>query len=61
VIPTGTGSSNYRKRAPRSEIVAQAPVVPTYNRSNVDFVSERVGNYQYHPQWGVLLDQLWVK
>jgi peptide/nickel transport system substrate-binding protein len=42
-------------------LLAQAPVVPAYNRSNVDFVSKRVGNYQYNPQWGVLLDQLWVK
>jgi peptide/nickel transport system substrate-binding protein len=43
------------------EILAQAPLVPTYNRRNVDFVSKRVGNYQYNPQWGALLDQLWVK
>ncbi|MBA2642951.1 MAG: hypothetical protein H0U82_08505 [Actinobacteria bacterium] len=42
-------------------LLAQAPVVPTYNPSNVNFVSKRVGNYQYNPQWGVLLDQLWVK
>jgi peptide/nickel transport system substrate-binding protein len=43
------------------EILAQAPLVPTNNRRNVDYVSKRVGNYQYHPQWGALLDQLWVK
>jgi peptide/nickel transport system substrate-binding protein len=43
------------------EILAQAPIVPTYNQSNVDFVSKRVGNYQYNLQWGALLDQLWVK
>jgi peptide/nickel transport system substrate-binding protein len=42
-------------------LLAQAPVVPAYNRRNVDFVSKRVGNYQYNPQWGVLLNQLWVK
>jgi YVTN family beta-propeller protein len=42
------------------EILARAPVVPVFNRQNVDFVSKRVGNYEYHPQWGVLLDQLWV-
>jgi peptide/nickel transport system substrate-binding protein len=42
-------------------LLAQAPVVPVYNRSNVDFVSKRVGNYQYNPQWGVLLAQLWVR
>src|SRR5439155_23932233 len=42
-------------------LLAQAPVVPAYNRSNVDFVSKRVRNYQYNPQWGLLLDQAWVK
>jgi peptide/nickel transport system substrate-binding protein len=42
-------------------ILAQAPIVPTYNRQNVDFASKRVGNHQVHPQWGVLLAQLWVK
>jgi peptide/nickel transport system substrate-binding protein len=42
-------------------LLAQAPVVPTYNRRNVDFVSKRVANYQSNPQWGLLLDQVWVK
>jgi YVTN family beta-propeller protein len=42
-------------------LLARAPVVPTYNRRSVDFVSKRVGNYQYNPQWGFLLDQAWVK
>jgi hypothetical protein len=27
----------------------------------VDFVSKRLGNYKYSPQWGALLDQAWVK
>jgi YVTN family beta-propeller protein len=43
------------------ELLAQAPVVPAYNGPNVDFVSKRVGNYQYNPQWGALLDQMWVR
>jgi YVTN family beta-propeller protein len=42
-------------------ILAQAPLVPLYNPRNVTFVSKRVGNFAYHPQWGVLLDQLWVR
>jgi peptide/nickel transport system substrate-binding protein len=42
-------------------LLAQAPVVPAYNRNTVDLVSERVGNYQYNAQWGVLLTQLWVR
>jgi peptide/nickel transport system substrate-binding protein len=42
-------------------ILAQAPLVPMSTRQNVDFVSKRVGNYQYHPQWGTLVDQFWVR
>jgi peptide/nickel transport system substrate-binding protein len=43
------------------ELVDLAPVVPLVTLKQVDIVSRRVGNYQYNPQWGVLLDQLWVK
>jgi YVTN family beta-propeller protein len=43
------------------KIVDQAPWLPTLNLKTIDFVSARVGNYQFHPQWGMLLDQLWVK
>jgi YVTN family beta-propeller protein len=42
-------------------VLAQAPIVPTDNPENVAFVAKDVGNFQYHPQWGVLLDQLWLK
>jgi hypothetical protein len=31
------------------------------NRRSVTLVSKRVGNYQHHPMWGTLLDQLWVR
>ena len=41
-------------------IVDQAPYVWLVNPIAVEFVSERVGNYQYSQQWGSLLDQLWV-
>ena len=44
-----------------NELLARAPILPTDNRRNVDFLSKRVGNYQYNPQWGVLLSQLWVR
>jgi ABC-type transport system substrate-binding protein len=43
------------------QIVDQAPWVPLFNSRSTDFVSERVGNYQHHPQWGVLASQLWVR
>jgi hypothetical protein len=38
-----------------------APAVPFANLRAVTLVSERVGNYQYHPLWGTLIDQLWVR
>jgi peptide/nickel transport system substrate-binding protein len=42
-------------------LASQAPYVPFYNARAVDFVSKRVGNYQYNPTSGALLSQLWVK
>jgi YVTN family beta-propeller protein len=41
-------------------IADQAPWLPTVNLNAVDFLSKRTGGYQFHPQWGILLDQLWV-
>ena len=35
--------------------------MPTDNSQNVAFVAKHVGNFQYHPEWGVLLDQLWLR
>ncbi len=43
------------------ELLARAPLIPACNSGYVSFVSERVGNYEYNPQWGPLLSQLWVK
>jgi len=42
-------------------LVEQAPLVPLYNARAAQFVSARVGNYQFHPLWNVLVDQLWVR
>jgi YVTN family beta-propeller protein len=42
-------------------LVNQAAAVPLVNQRVVVFVSERVGNYQFHPQWATLFDQLWVE
>jgi YVTN family beta-propeller protein len=35
--------------------------LPLYNRYGADFVSKRVRNYQYNPQWGALLSQMSVR
>jgi peptide/nickel transport system substrate-binding protein len=42
-------------------LVHAAVDVPLSNSLEEDFVSGRVGNYTYNPQWGVLVDQLWVR
>jgi YVTN family beta-propeller protein len=42
-------------------VMEAAPAVPFANLRAVTLVSERVGNYQYHPLTGTLLDQLWVR
>ena len=41
-------------------ITDEAPWVSTVNLNAVDFLSKRTRGYQFHPQWGILLDQLWV-
>ena len=43
------------------ETVDQAPWVPLVNPKAVDVLSKRVGNYQYSPPLGMLIDQLWVR
>ena len=43
------------------DITNQAPWVPFANAVVLEVVSTRVGNYQYNPSWGTLLDQLWVR
>ena len=48
-------------RRVEASLAAQAPTVPLANGNDTALVAERVGNYQHHPLWGPLLDQLWVK
>ncbi|HLX78674.1 MAG TPA: ABC transporter substrate-binding protein, partial [Acidimicrobiales bacterium] len=43
------------------EVVDEAPWVPVANPQTIDFVSRRVGNYQFNPQFGELADLLWVQ
>jgi YVTN family beta-propeller protein len=38
-----------------------AASVPLFTPLEQDVVSERTGNYEHHPQWGVMYDQLWVR
>jgi YVTN family beta-propeller protein len=43
------------------ELTDRAIWLPTVNGKETDVISTRVGNYQYHPFWGALIDQLWVR
>jgi peptide/nickel transport system substrate-binding protein len=38
----------------------QAPWVSLYYPRNLTVLSARTGNYQFHPYWNLLIDQLWV-
>jgi peptide/nickel transport system substrate-binding protein len=42
-------------------ITDQAPWVPLWNPQNFVFLANRVGNYQFDPNLGALIDQLWVR
>jgi len=43
------------------EITDQAPWVPIYNPVSTVLLSPRVGNYQFDPNYQLLIDQLWVR
>ena len=43
------------------ELVDQAPWVSLYNPRDLTLLSARTGNYQSHPYWNLLIDQLWVR
>ena len=40
--------------------VDEAAWLPLVTPRWIDFLSTRVGNYEENPQWGMLIDQLWV-
>ncbi|HEU5213321.1 MAG TPA: ABC transporter substrate-binding protein, partial [Gaiellaceae bacterium] len=42
-------------------IVDDAPVVPVAVLGYAYFVSDRVGNFQSHPEWGPIYGQMWVR
>jgi YVTN family beta-propeller protein len=43
------------------KLVDQAVSVPMINERGIDFVSARVRNYQWHPYWGIIAAQLWLR
>ena len=59
--PVKPGLASQEWTAIDHKIVDEAVDVPLVNSLNPAFLARRVGNYQYNPQWGVLMDQLWVR
>jgi peptide/nickel transport system substrate-binding protein len=59
--PTDPGAASKLWARSDRAVVDEAPWIPLVNTAGLDLVSARVGNYQRSPQYGVLLDQLWVK
>lgn len=41
-------------------VMSRAAYAPMYVPRSIDLVSRRVRNYEFNPQWGVLVDQLWL-
>lgn len=43
------------------QVTDRALVIPVASPKSVDFVSKRVGNFEHHPVYGMLIDQLWLR
>lgn len=57
---TDAAAASQRWAAIDRKVTDQALWAPMLNEGS-SFVSARVGNYQFHPNWGILLDQVWVQ
>ena len=43
------------------ELTDRAVWLPLVNPRIIDFVSSRVRNYEFHPIWGFMADQVWLR
>jgi peptide/nickel transport system substrate-binding protein len=67
-VPRGSRVRKSQPQAPNEawtrlerEVIDQALIVPLITPKVADFVSKRVGNYQRHPVYGMLISQVWVR
>jgi peptide/nickel transport system substrate-binding protein len=58
---TAPGAASEAWAAIDRQITERAPWLPLYNPRLDIATSARVGNYQFHPFFALLLDQLWVR
>jgi YVTN family beta-propeller protein len=61
VSATDPGAAATAWQAADRYLVDRAVVIPIYNDVGRDVLSARTGNYEHNPQFGLMLDQLWVK
>jgi ABC-type transport system substrate-binding protein/DNA-binding SARP family transcriptional activator/DNA-binding beta-propeller fold protein YncE len=59
--PSAPGQASETWATIDRQLTDQAPWLPLYNPRLDIATSSRVGNYQYHPFFGLLLDRLWVR
>jgi peptide/nickel transport system substrate-binding protein len=59
--PTDPGAADELWARADRRITNLAPWIPTVTETETDLVSRRVGNYEWVPSIGALLDQLWVR
>jgi YVTN family beta-propeller protein len=48
-------------RRVQAALASESPTVPLVNENYISLTAKRVGNYQYHPFAGPLVDQMWVR
>jgi peptide/nickel transport system substrate-binding protein len=58
---TGMPAANQKWGQVDQAVMQKSPLVPLFNPKIVDFVSTKVGNYQFSKQFYMLVSQLWVK
>lgn len=58
---TDPGAANRAWAATDRALVRDAVWIPLMNPVTANAFSDRVENVQVHPQWGVLLSQIWVQ
>ncbi len=59
--PTDPGAADARWAHIDRELTDAAAWIPWSTSKEIDFVSKHVGNFQFHPMWFLLFDQLWVR
>jgi peptide/nickel transport system substrate-binding protein len=60
-VTNPTAANKIWGQVDKSMMTNYAPWVPLFTPKQIDFVSKRIGNYQFSKQFYMYVDQLWVK